>query len=80
MYESPIRIVIDDMTRKIIQQQEDYVIEEIQKINVDVDKEELIKALKYDREQYEYGYKDGYEQGFEDAKQKIIRAIKEIQL
>ena len=62
MYENPIRIAIDDMAKNIIKAQDDYIVMEIQKIiSVDVDKEELIKALKYDREQYEKGYKDGVE-------------------
>ena len=33
------------------------------KIGVNVDKEELEKALRYDRHQYSKGYKDGYEDG-----------------
>jgi hypothetical protein len=38
-----------------------------QEIGYAVDKEELIKALQYDRQQYEKGYKDGLEQLSEDA-------------
>lgn len=33
------------------------------KIGVNVNKEELDKALKYDREQYNKGYKYGYKDG-----------------
>ena len=32
--------------------------------DINVNKEELIKALKYDRDQYEKGYDDGYDEGF----------------
>lgn len=35
------------------------ILEAIQKQGVFIDKEELIKAIKYDRNQYSKGYKDG---------------------
>ena len=33
-------------------------LEAVQRVGVTVDKEELIKALRYDRRQYENGYRD----------------------
>jgi hypothetical protein len=33
----------------------------VQNVGIYVDKDELIKALQYDREQYDRGYKQGYE-------------------
>ena len=37
------------------------VLKATQAVGVDVDKDELLKALNYDREQYRKGLKDGYE-------------------
>ena len=44
-------------------QLEGEVMKAVQKVGVTVDKEELLKALKYDREQYEKGYRDGLSAG-----------------
>lgn len=54
-YESPIKIIMDQMQTKY----EDGIFEAIQGYAVDVDKDELIKALQYDRDQYEKGFEDG---------------------
>lgn len=57
-YYSPIEIV-----KKIQEQYEtdvvNNVIKCVQSYGINVDKDELIKALKYDRQQYEKGYHDG---------------------
>jgi hypothetical protein len=59
MYKSPITI-IDSFTESIIKQKDDAIFAEIQhSFGADVDKEELIRALQYDRNQYEKGYADG---------------------
>ena len=55
MYQSPIEII----TKKMLTQLEDNVFKAIQNYGIVVDKEELIKALQYDRDQYEKGYADG---------------------
>lgn len=55
MYESPITQYITDIQTKM----EDQLMETLFGLGFDVDKEELMKALKYDREQYQKGYKDG---------------------
>ena len=62
MYESPIKVY---EAMKLAKENEIY--NAIQKIGVTVDKEELIKALAYDREQYAKGFDDGYEAGKENA-------------
>lgn len=54
MYESPITIIQDQMRM----QMEDSIYKAVQRFNVDVNKEELIKALAYDRDQYQKGYSD----------------------
>ena len=62
MYESAVRIIHDDLRVK----QEESVLTVIQNLGIDVNKEELIKALQYDRNQYDEGYADGYEDARED--------------
>jgi len=57
-YKSPIEI-IENMTNNLIQEKENYIVKEIWHMGVNVDKDELIRALSYDREQYEKGYADG---------------------
>lgn len=59
MYENPINLIVRDIEEQIIQQTEQTILETIRKCGVDVDKDELIKALNYDRDQYSKGYKDG---------------------
>lgn len=58
MYKSPIELIIKDYHMQIVKQQEDNVYRAVQEYGVTVDKEELVKALQYDRNQYEKGYKD----------------------
>lgn len=59
MYESPIRLLVQQLETSIREQQEKQVFEAVQKCGVDVDRDELIKALAYDRDQYDKGYTDG---------------------
>ncbi len=55
MYQSPISLIQKDVESKI----DDAVIMAVQKVGVEVDREELLYALRYDRKQYEKGYGDG---------------------
>lgn len=54
-YRSPVEIV----SQNIHENFENGVMEVIHSYDVKVDKDELIKALSYDREQYKQGYADG---------------------
>lgn len=62
-YNSPISIIsqmVDEQIKEQQKQEETVIMAEItRKIGVDIDKDELIKALNYDRQQYEKGYADG---------------------
>ena len=62
-YNSPISIIsqmVDSQIKEMHKQEETAIVSEItRKIGVDVDKDELIRALNYDRHQYEKGYVDG---------------------
>ena len=75
MYESPIELVVSQFQTEIIKQQENQVFKAIQNVGVNVDKAELLRALSYDRDQYEKGYADGYEAGrfamLEEIKRKL---------
>ena len=55
MYKSPIDVIYQDIERKF----ENYIVRAVQKCDINVDKDELVRALQYDREQYEKGYADG---------------------
>lgn len=54
MYESPITLIYEELQSKI----EEEIYRLIEQIGIEVDKDELIKALRYDRGQYEKGYTD----------------------
>jgi hypothetical protein len=72
MYESPIELITTDIASSISKQLDNDIYQAVIKTGVNVDKDELIKALKYDREQYEKGYRDGYEEGMNAMKNQII--------
>ena len=55
MWNSPINAMYHGVELSL----EDAVFKAIQKVDIEVDREELIKALQYDRNQYEKGYADG---------------------
>lgn len=74
MYESPIQKIVGEMQTRMIQQEEDSMMMQVrQQVGFAVDKEELLKALQYDREQYQKGYSDA----LETIKEKIKDEIKE---
>ena len=60
MWESPLNKIYREIHDQIVKQDEENMMLAVnQAVGYKVDKEELIKALQYDREQYEKGYKDG---------------------
>jgi hypothetical protein len=54
MYKSPIEVIYGPMQTQI----EGDVFRAVQSYGITVDKDELIKALAYDRNQYDAGYRD----------------------
>ena len=54
-WKSPIDTIYHDVEYEF----ENDVLKAIQKVEIVVDREELIKALNYDRKQYEKGFADG---------------------
>ena len=61
MWESPINAIYEAQQNAF----DGAVLSAVMKVGIDVNKEELIKALAYDRQQYEKGYAD--------AKAEIVR-------
>jgi hypothetical protein len=62
MYQPPIDIVVNS----IIERQNEALENEIlfratMDTGLNIDRDELVKALRYDRDQYDKGYSDGYE-------------------
>ena len=57
-YDSPIQLIMGEIQSKIKEQEEQSLITYISSIGFNVDKDELMKALNYDRHQYEKGYSD----------------------
>lgn len=59
MYESPIEKTITDIQSQIIKQDVEHLMYSVnQSVGYNVDKGELLKALQYDRKQYQKGYAD----------------------
>lgn len=58
-YESPIEVFEETISSQYNKTLEEAVWKEVTRIGVSVDKHELIRALRYDRGQYERGYNDG---------------------
>lgn len=66
MYESPIELtfepmetIAEAMSTAIDGQIKEAVVKATRNVHIEVNEEELIRALNYDRNQYEKGYSDG---------------------
>lgn len=64
-YQSPIDIIqskmqhiIDSTNKQLEDKIDDAVYQAVNQVGIDVDKDELLKALAYDRRQYQKGYND----------------------
>lgn len=83
MYESPIFMFSKQICDQMIEDRENAIIAKIsEEMAFDINKEELTKALNYDRNQYHKGYIDGeiagYKQGYDDALEKMQAKLKEL--
>lgn len=58
MYKPTIEIVMEEVFQKMDEDFENAVFKAVRKVGINVDKEELLKALIYDRGQYYKGYED----------------------
>ena len=64
-YKSPIELIAHDIMWRFAEEVEGELYKTVTQYGIHVDKEELLKALAYDRGQYEKGYAD--------AKAEIVR-------
>lgn len=69
MYDSPIDLYISDIQNQIVAQQDEQIYKAVVHFFPDVKRDELLKALRYDREQYDKGYADGKR----DAMDELVR-------
>lgn len=74
MYKSPIEIIYSSIEA----QMENEIYKEVLKYGINVDKEELLKALKYDREQYQRGYQDCLKEKVKLLEKQLDIAIKDL--
>lgn len=72
LYKAPIQIVQEQMS-SIESQLQNETLKVIHKYGIYVDKDELIKALKYDRQQYNKGFEDGVYK----CKQQLLEMLRE---
>lgn len=74
LYKSPIDMMMSKTVHEIQAQHEKHILRAVLNVGINVDKEELIKALQYDRGQYDKGYADGVREFAEKVKP-ILRAM-----
>lgn len=65
-YKSPIGVIMKDIAQQMAVEFDNNVVKAVQKYAIDVDKEELFRALAYDRNQYNKGFEDGFKAGKKD--------------
>ena len=53
-YQSPVDLILSEMNLRM----EGEIFKAVQNVGVNVDRDELLKALRYDRDQYQKGYAD----------------------
>lgn len=73
MYMPPISVITSEIQTKL----EDKIFEAVQNIDIEVDRDELIQALTYDRNQYEKGFTDGKKVGYAKAIEDVMHKLKE---
>lgn len=79
-YESPVQ-VFSNYVEDLVTQKENYIAMQVsEQMHVQVDREELVKALAYERDQYNEGYRngflEGYKKGIEQGKDIVIEELK----
>lgn len=80
-YESPIQRIVKDITMSIEQTETDCLMKSVHEAGFAIDKEELERALRYDRNEYmrgvDYGLRLGREQMAEEFVGLMIRVCNE---
>ena len=73
MWESPIQMISEDIIKDMVEKQDGVLLEAVHRVGFDVNKDELEKALLYDRDQWERGYTDGKMDGYNLRDSEIVR-------
>lgn len=77
MYNSPITLY-ETAVQTIMEERENAIFAKVQStLGVDVDKQELIRALQYDRGQYDKGYRDGLKVATDTVRNYLLGLIEE---
>ena len=72
MYESPIEITqTSEFVRQVNDNLDNEIYKAVLKVGVNVSKEELLSALRFDRSQYGKGYEDGYRDAWAEVEEYI---------
>ena len=66
MYKSPLELIFTDISHQIVKQIDTDCYQAVVQYVPNVDKDELIRALQYDRDQYHKGYADGMRDAMDD--------------
>ena len=74
-YLSPIEVVTEPLNRAFETSIENDIYKAVLNYGISVDKEELIKALRYDRDQYTKGFVDGSKGSSADIRAEVAREI-----
>lgn len=74
-YNDLISVTIEDIKHKLENNLEEQVYKAVTNVGINVDKKQLIKALAYDRQQYEAGYHDGYKKAITDLRQVMYDSL-----
>lgn len=71
MYKSPIEVIVGQIQTQIAEDLDNHIFKAVREVGINVDKEELLKALRYDRDQYEKGFEDGKKSVWVDVKERL---------
>ncbi len=71
MYESPIEVIYSQVRTQLVEEEERQMLKAVHDVGVEVDRDELLKALRYDRDQYEKGFEDGKKSVWVDVKERL---------
>ena len=75
MYKSPIEIT-HKIVSEVSRDKENKIVAKVKDItNINIDKDELIKALQYDCDQYVKGYNEGYIEGEKAARERFCNIL-----
>lgn len=78
-YKSPVTTFVERINADLRSEELKAVMNATVRLGVEVDEGELLKALQYDRKQYEEGYRGGYDAGYRKATEVAEEIFAEIE-